>query len=473
MGNDTSLLALLDRQGQRAPDATGHEKQGEALRVVVCAPPQDSRLFVSLLPPGNERGIEVITFTDDCSTLEQDVAETRATVVLLSPMARNYSAQLVDRLRRWPDFLVVVVGLVPPTGDWGTEMTAAGASAFLTTPVDSSTVDRFVAMLPALVRRAAEERASPGFVIGLDQKTKAAIAAQGYRQGIYVSWSPKGGAGKTTVATNIAALLGAVCERPTLLIDANMNGGHVWLHTGISVVNTIYGLACDFKSNGNRLEPRDLAQRVVHYNRALDVLIGIVRVEQAASDELRGKQGMAFMEALLDLARRQYDFVVIDLGSSPNNPIHLVALQKADGVLLVVTPDRTAIGDARTTMETLEQAVGLRRDTFRLVLNMFTDEAGLDRGEIARWLSLVEMGLIPLDREGRLVHCVNVGTPFVLKYLGSSDPEENAILDGFAGVARQIYPPLAAVWESRRKRLRRPAGRGLLGKFQQALGLPA
>ena len=47
--------------------------------------------------------------------------------------------------------------------------------------------------------------------------------------------------------------------------------------------------------------------------RAGDVLFGITDLEQASTDELHGKQGRLFMTTLLDLARRLYDFVIVDM----------------------------------------------------------------------------------------------------------------------------------------------------------------
>jgi len=471
----TNLLAGLlgiEQQSHQTGSVGGGE--GENARVIVCAPPEDSRLFVALLPPGNPRGVEVVTFYDDCSVLERDVEQMRPAVVLLSPLSRNYSPALIDRLRRRPDFLVVVVGLVPPAGDWGAEMTAAGATGFLTTPVSETVVDRFVASLPDWMRRAAEERGSPAFLFDLTPSAMAAMIAQGYQRGVYVSWSPKGGAGKTTLACNLAALLGVLCQRKTLLVDANMAGGHVWLHMGLQPRDNIYGLATLFRANGNRLQPRDLASQVAPYGRALDVLVGIARVEQAGSEELRGDQGTAFMNALMELARRQYDFVIVDLGTSPNVAVHLAALQRADRVLLVVTPDRTALVDARNTVETLVTGLGFAREHFWLVVNMFTDESGLERKEIPTWMELVEMGLIPLDPRGLLIRSANTGVPFVMEHMRERQPEPDveALLEGFAGVATNIYPPFRPVWEDRRQRMR--AARPRAGWFKNLLlGQPA
>jgi MinD-like ATPase involved in chromosome partitioning or flagellar assembly len=281
------------------------------------------------------------------------------------------------------------------------------------------------------------------------------------------------------MACNLAVLLGVLCRRPTLLLDVNMNGGHVWLHMGLKHKRgNLFSLAQVFKDAGNRLSPRDLDGQVVRYgDTELDVLLGIARVEQAGGKELcgeKGAQGAAFTKALLDLARRKYDFVIVDLGSSLNSAVHLTALQEADRVLLVVTPDRTGLFDARAAVETLVTGLGFTREHFWLVVNMYTEEAGLARREIPTWLELVEMGLIPLDPTGRLFRSANTGTPFVMEYMQQKNPDADveALLEGFAGVAASIYPPFRPVWEDRRKRMRaaRPRKAGLLDRL---MGQPA
>lgn len=243
---------------------------------------------------------------------------------------------------------------------------------------------------------------------------------------------------------------------------------------GLKPKRNIYALAELYRSSGN-LTPRDLAEQVSAYRGTLDVLAGIMRVEQAGSDPLRGQQGRAFTEALLELAQRQYDFVIVDLGSSPNVAIHLACLQESDRVLLVVTPDRTALVDARNTVDTLKKSLGFAREHFWLIVNMYSEESGLERKEIPTWMELVEMGLIPLDPSGRLMRTVNTGVPFVMEYMGEKSPAPGvqAVLEGFAEVAMNVYPPFRPVWEDRHQRMKEVRPGGLKGVWQRLTESPA
>ena len=458
--NRQVLRAGGEGQGQEI----GGLGAGQPVRAFVCAPPADSRLFVAMLPPGNSRGVEVVSFGNDAATLEQDIEELGVSVVIISPQVRNYSDELVARLSRWHDMLVVV-GLVPPTGDWARQLTTAGAIDVLRTPVTEQTIDLFVSSVPGWINRAAKMRSDPGWVAALPAQVAQAVQAMGYRQGIWAVWSPKGGAGKTTMACNLAALLGVVAQRKTLLVDANMNGGHVDLHMGLETDTTIASLAYLYYTR-HELLPRQLQDHVVRWRTGtnLDILPGIQRVEQAGDESLRGSQGQTFIELLLSTAARMYDFVVVDIGSSVNSPVHRAVLTSADGVIVVATPDRAALVDVKTTLETLESVLGMERSRYTLVVNMWNSQAGLSRGDITRFVGLSEAGLVPFETEGRMLLAVNTGEPFVLMNLSSGDPEARQVVEAIAGVASTVYPPLEHIWAHRGKAVK-PKKQGLFERL--------
>jgi hypothetical protein len=107
--------------------------------------------------------------------------------------------------------------------------------------------------------------------------------------------------------------------------------------------------------------------------------------------------------------------------------------------------------DTKTTLETLESVMGLERSRYTLVVNMWTDQAGLKRGDITRFVGLSEAGLVPFESTGRMLLAVNTGEPFVLMNLKTGDPEAQQVVEAMADVAARVYPPLDTIWENRGK----------------------
>ena len=149
------------------------------------------------------------------------------------------------------------------------------------------------------------------------------------------------------------------------------------------------------------------------------------------------------MQTLLDVAGRSYDFVIVDLGQSFNNPLHLEALMRGDLILLVVTSDRSSIADAQGGLRVLSEYVDIDRSRFQLVINQYSREGGVRRGDIPGFLELSEFGVIPLETEGVILRSINEGRPVVLT---RAAPE---IADALAQLTTTIYPPLDIIWRQR------------------------
>jgi pilus assembly protein CpaE len=160
----------------------------------------------------------------------------------------------------------------------------AGAREFLTLPFDSGI------MAEALVRASA-----------LRKTGSPAKKADGR---LLVFLSAKGGSGVTTLACNYAVSLAQESGQKTLLIDLNLPLGDAAINLGIkarySIVNAL--------ENSARLDVSFLSTMLVRHSSGLFVL--------AAPSELATEQfSEETVDKLLEVARQEFDYVVIDAGS--------------------------------------------------------------------------------------------------------------------------------------------------------------
>ena len=436
-------LAAPEPSAFQQPVEGGEGEREERIEIILAMSWTDASHIAGMLPPGNDRGMDIVSLCQDGSALYHDATEEYETdVVVLSPEIAHFDAEVIQRLLHYEKKPIITIAAVPAFGDWAPTMERAGARGHITLPFNPDKVSRLVAMIPPLLREAYQERTSTSYIPKLDTKLAEAVARRGFQRQVVCCWAPKGGVGKTLLAVNMACLLGVVANRPTLLIDADMNGGNVNLHLSLPFSHTIYTLAEEFRVDSN-LSPTMVRRHTHHFAGNLEVLAGIPRMYQAGEVALKGEQGRLFMQSLLDVARRTYDFGVVDLGQSFNNPLHLESLIRGDLILLMVTSDRSSIADARGGLEVLSDYVDIDRDRFQLVVNQFAPEGGVKRGDIQHYLGLSEFGVIPLDTGGAILRSVNQGKPVVLS---RSAPD---IADALAQLTTTIYPPLEVIWARR------------------------
>jgi pilus assembly protein CpaE len=114
----------------------------------------------------------------------------------------------------------------------------------------------------------------------------------------------KGGSGVTTLACNFAVSLAQAHREKTLLIDLNLPLGDVAINLGIRVEHSI---ASAFQ-NLNRLDSHMLSSFLAQHDSGLSVL--------AAPHELGPTYvSVEAIDKLLEVARQEFDYVVVDAGS--------------------------------------------------------------------------------------------------------------------------------------------------------------
>src|ERR671934_622671 len=261
------------------------------------------------------------------------------------------------------------------------------------------------------------------------------LAAQGGhgRHGKIVTvFAPKGGTGKTSIATNLAAALAKHAGKRTLLLDLDLQFGDAAIMLGMEPEKTIYDLVVA----PGELDSEKLAGYISRHPSGIDVLAAPLRPEDA---ELvtEGK-----VTSLLEVARGSYEAIVVDTSPFFHGPM-LATLDRTDELLLLCSLDVPTLKNLRLAMQTLE-LLSFPKQRIRIVLNRANSKVGMKPNEVEGALGMKVRFEIPSDRAVPVA--VNRGKPVVL------DEEGADVSRAIRHMAQNLFP-VAEAESRKRKRL--------------------
>jgi pilus assembly protein CpaE len=276
----------------------------------------------------------------------------------------------------------------------------AGAREFLSQPIAQNTIAE--ALVRASVRRPTIR--APKKALG-----KLLIFA-----------GAKGGSGVSTIASNFAILLAQESRKNTVLLDLDLPLGAAALDLGImtqfSTANAL--------QNANRLDSTFLAKLLSKHSSGLSVLSAPDRYTTVnASDQTIGK--------LLTVARQDFDYVVVDAGSS------MVSTYKTmlEGAAIVYLVTQVSVSELRNSNRLISEFFTLPMPKLEIVLNRFTPNTlGIDEENITKALTKPAAWKIPSDY-GTVQRAQNTATP-----LAMGDSAITAVLRQMARTACGLPP---------------------------------
>jgi pilus assembly protein CpaE len=184
----------------------------------------------------------------------------------------------------------------------------------------------------------------------------------------------RGGVGRTTLATNLAAALRHASQEEVCLIDLTPSGGQVALHLRLQARTSWTDLAL------NGLEWSRLEDRLLRHHSGLYVLAAPKQPQLpiAPSSEL--------LIAVLEVLREHVSFAVLDL-PPVLNPAVQTALSASDMVLHVITPEVISVQIALQTTLALDHfRIKVQHKSY--ILNQILAEPQLPASAVAFALAL-------------------------------------------------------------------------------------
>lgn len=219
---------------------------------------------------------------------------------------------------------------------------------------------------------------------------------------IITVFSPKGGAGTTTIATNLAISLQERLDEDVLLIDGKHLFGHVALYLNLRTANSI----TDLIPHAGMLDQRLINQVIIKHASGIHVLPG--------PNSASAAQGIKPEDQFKVLQRLQEVFpnIIIDGGNHLDENA-VTYLDSSDKILLVVNPDLASMRDVRQFLE-IASSLSYPEEKISLVLNLAGRRADVKLNEIEDILKMEVFGKIPADEELAL-SCLNEGVPILVK----------------------------------------------------------
>ena len=308
--------------------------------------------------------------------------------------------------------------------------------------------------LRAGVREVVQERDLAGLATAVKRQRDIAVRLReqldpgdgadtgAHRGRVITVFSAKGGCGKTTLATNVAASLADAGNGTVALLDLDLAFGDVAIALQLFPSHTI----ADAVPLGEDLDGLALLSLLTNHRSGLKALVA--PMEPSLADTIDTRLTLR----IIDLLREEFDYVVIDTPPALDDNV-LGAFDRSDVVALMATLDIPALKNLKLTLETLD-LIGFPRDKLKVVLNRADSKVGLAFSEVEKTLKAPIVAQIPSSRE--VPASTNRGVALV-----SDDPKSpvsvaiRAFVDEYVVVSTEDAIPAQMRSDRRARRWRR------------------
>jgi pilus assembly protein CpaE len=229
--------------------------------------------------------------------------------------------------------------------------------------------------------------------------TPALAAESGPEGQIITVFAPKGGVGKTTLATNLGVVLAAEGNE-VCVIDLDLASGDIAISVQLDPVRTFV----DAVPMAGHLDTTGAASLLTRYRPGLQMLLAPVAPGDAE------KVNAALVSELLGVLRGMFQYIVVDTPAYLSEHV-LAAMDVSAHHVLIATPDVPSLKNLRVTEDMLD-LLGYAKEARTVVLNRSDSNVGLSTEDVERVLRSPIAAHVPSSRAVPL--SINNGTPITL-----------------------------------------------------------
>ncbi len=229
-------------------------------------------------------------------------------------------------------------------------------------------------------------------------------------------FNPKGGVGKTTISVNLAAALTAM-DRRVLLVDADTVTGHIASSLGLEHVRTLVDEVVDAREAGAP-PPATLDGLLAAHPSGMHVVV------LSSSPLKTALLDPAHVAAAVDTGRKTHDVVVVDLHPD-YDPLNRAILERADRILVPVTPDVPAL---RAAVQFRDVAIELGFGG-KLALVINRANSGVSVADMERIIGMPSLALVR-SAGLQIVKAANEGRTIIDLFPNEKVSEDFRILAG-------------------------------------------
>jgi pilus assembly protein CpaE len=214
---------------------------------------------------------------------------------------------------------------------------------------------------------------------------------------IITVFSPKGGAGVTTIAINLATNIHQMSGKPTVLVDLDLNAGDVTTFLNMKPSYTI----SDVTMNISRLDRNFLQGVIAKHESGISVLAEPQKIEEGVSIS------SSEIKKVLGILKSMFKYIIIDAETISERTT--TAIEMSDMIMLVFFMSLPSIKNMQRHLRYFDR-LGLGRDRVKLIANRYLKKSDITIQDTEKALNYPIFFTLPNDYDTTMT-CLNKGVP--------------------------------------------------------------